>query len=207
MLRKGKLTGTGKVAELDHKAMAAMMIGDQPIAALDSRAPVPAGARSILAVKALKAPDRTGLKTINIGELDVKSGEIVGIAGISGNGQKEFLEVLAGQRQRDGGEVLVKGSPYGASRAEARTLNVRFIPEEPLRNACAPRMTVAENMAFRTFDLERGRQAGELDQHGRDQGLCGAPGRAVQGQDRLARLADRSRCRAATSSAPCSPAN
>ena len=63
-------------------------------------------------VKSLKAPDRTGLKTIDIGELDVKSGEIVGIAGISGNGQKEFLEVLAGQRQRDGGEVLIKGSPY-----------------------------------------------------------------------------------------------
>ena len=141
------------MSELSHKQMAAMMIGDQPIAALDSRAPVPVGARQILTVKALKAPDRTGLKTINIGELDVKSGEIVGVAGISGNGQKEFLEVLAGQRTRDAGDVLVKGSPYGASRAEARTLNVRFIPEEPLRNACAPRMTVAENMAFRTFDL------------------------------------------------------
>ncbi|RWD81742.1 ABC transporter ATP-binding protein [Mesorhizobium sp.] len=153
VLRKGRLTGTGKVSELSHKQMAAMMIGDQPIAALDSRAPVPVDARQVLTVRALKAPDRTGLKTINIGELDVKSGEIVGLAGISGNGQKEFLEVLAGQRTRDAGDVLVKGSPYGSSRAEARTLNVRFIPEEPLRNACAPRMTVAENMAFRTFDL------------------------------------------------------
>jgi ABC-type uncharacterized transport system ATPase subunit len=148
VLRKGRLTGTGKVSELSHKQMAAMMIGDQPIAALDSRSPVPVDARQVLT-----APDRTGLKTINIGALDVKSGEIVGVAGISGNGQKEFLEVLAGQRTRDAGDVLVKGSPYGASRAEARTLNVRFIPEEPLRNACAPRMTVAENMAFRTFDL------------------------------------------------------
>ena len=89
-----------------------MMIGDQPIAALDSRGAGASRRRSILSVKSLKAPDRTGLKTIDIGELDVKSGEIVGIAGISGNGQKEFLEVLAGQRQRDGGEVLVKGSPY-----------------------------------------------------------------------------------------------
>jgi general nucleoside transport system ATP-binding protein len=153
VLRKGRLTGTGKVAELDRKAMAAMMIGDQPIAALDSRAPVPADARSILMVKGVKAPDRTGLKSIRIDGLDVKSGEIVGVAGISGNGQKEFLEVLAGQRRRDGGEIVVKGAPYGASRVEARDLNVRFIPEEPLRNACAPKMTVAENMAFRTFDL------------------------------------------------------
>jgi ABC-type uncharacterized transport system ATPase subunit len=153
VLRKGKLTGTGKVKNLGHKAMAAMMIGDQPIATLDSRVGRKPEAAVVLAVKALKAPDRTGLKSINIDELDVCSGEIVGIAGISGNGQKEFLEVLAGQRQRNGGEITVKGAPYRASRTEARVLNVRFIPEEPLRNACAPRMTVAENLAFRTFDI------------------------------------------------------
>jgi len=153
VLRKGKLTGTGKVKELNHKAMAAMMIGDQPITALDSRSAHNLEAPIVLSVKSLKAPDRTGLKSINIGELDVRSGEIVGIAGISGNGQKEFLEVLAGQRPRDCGEIRVKGAPYGARRTESRELNVRFIPEEPLRNACAPRMTVAENLAFRTFDI------------------------------------------------------
>ncbi len=154
VLRKGKLTGTGKVKNLDRKAMAAMMIGDQPIAVLDSRKLPDKNAKTVLAVKSLKAPDRTGLKTIDVSELDVRAGEIVGIAGISGNGQKEFLEVLAGQRLRDGGEILVKGLPYTASRDESRDLNVRFIPEEPLRNACAPRMTVAENLSFRNFDID-----------------------------------------------------
>lgn len=154
VLRKGKLTGTGRVADLDHKAMAAMMIGDQPITTLDSRAATKADADIVLKVTSLKAPDRTGLKSIRIDDLGVRSGEIVGIAGISGNGQKEFLEVLAGQRARDGGAVLVKGSPYASSRTEARALNVRLIPEEPLKNACAPKMTVAENIAFRTFDID-----------------------------------------------------
>lgn len=154
VLRKGRLTGTGRVADLDHKAMAAMMIGDQPIAALDSRAAPKPDAAIVLKVKSLKAPDRTGLKSIRIEDLGVRSGEIVGIAGISGNGQKEFLEVLAGQRPRDGGEVLVRGSAYAATRAEARALNVRLIPEEPLKNACAPKMTVAENISFRTFDMD-----------------------------------------------------
>ncbi|RWL87898.1 MAG: ATP-binding cassette domain-containing protein, partial [Mesorhizobium sp.] len=111
-------------------------------------------AEIVLKVKALKAPDRTGLKSIDIADLGVRSGEIVGIAGISGNGQKEFLEVLAGQRPRNGGEVMVRGAAYAATRAEARALNVRLIPEEPLKNACAPRMTVAENIAFRTFDVD-----------------------------------------------------
>ena len=154
VLRKGRLTGTGKVSDLSHKEMAAMMIGDQPIAALDSRVEPKLDAEIVLKVKALKAPDRTGLKSIDIADLGVRSGEIVGIAGISGNGQKEFLEVLAGQRARDQGEVMVRGTAYAATRAEARALNVRLIPEEPLKNACAPRMTVAENIAFRTFDVD-----------------------------------------------------
>ena len=154
VLRKGRLTGTGRVVDLDRKAMAAMMIGDQPIAALDSRAEPRPDAEIVLKVKALKAPDRTGLKSIRIEDLGVRSGEIVGVAGISGNGQKEFLEVLAGQRPRDAGEVMVRGTPYAATRAEARALNVRLIPEEPLKNACAPKMTVAENISFRTFDVD-----------------------------------------------------
>ncbi|TGP53983.1 ABC transporter ATP-binding protein [bacterium M00.F.Ca.ET.230.01.1.1] len=154
VLRKGRLTGTGKVSDLSRREMAAMMIGDQPIAALDSRAEPKPDAEIVLKVKALKAPDRTGLKSIDIADLGVRSGEIVGIAGISGNGQKEFLEVLAGQRPRNGGEVMVRGAAYAATRAEARALNVRLIPEEPLKNACAPRMTVAENIAFRTFDVD-----------------------------------------------------
>jgi simple sugar transport system ATP-binding protein len=154
VLRKGRLTGTGRVVDLDRKAMATMMIGDQPIAALDSRAEPRLDAQIVLKVTALKAPDRTGLKSIRIEDLGVRSGEIVGIAGISGNGQKEFLEVLAGQRPRDAGEVMVRGTAYAATRAEARALNVRLIPEEPLKNACAPKMTVAENISFRTFDID-----------------------------------------------------
>jgi simple sugar transport system ATP-binding protein len=164
VLRKGKWAGGGKVADLDHKAMAAMMIGDQKIATIDARQPVAANAASVLTAEHIKALDRSGLKSINIGGLTVHAGEIVGIAGISGNGQKEFLEVLAGQRQRETGEIDVKGAPYGATRGEARALNVRFIPEEPLRNACAPRMTVADNLAFRTFDLDkRGQQSFWVD--------------------------------------------
>jgi simple sugar transport system ATP-binding protein len=153
VLRKGRLAGAGKVAELDRKAMAAMMIGDQPIAGLDSRAESAQGRDAVLSVRELKALDRTGLKQISIDALTLEAGEIVGIAGISGNGQKEFLEILAGQRERLSGEIAVKGAPYHATRGETRALNVRFIPEEPLHNACAPRMTVAENIAFRTFDL------------------------------------------------------
>ncbi|MGO8048564.1 hypothetical protein ACC713_38035, partial [Rhizobium johnstonii] len=52
------------------------------------------------------------------------------------------------------GEVMVNGETYGATRDETLRNRVRFIPEEPLQNACAPSMTVSENLAFRTFDLK-----------------------------------------------------
>jgi general nucleoside transport system ATP-binding protein len=154
ILRRGKLVGTGKVSELTTSDMAGMMIGDVKLAELDSRLPVPEAAKSVLKVEQVKAPDRSGLKTIEIDNLTVRSGEIVGIAGISGNGQKELTEILAGQRPTDRGTVTVNGETYGATRPETRRNNVRFIPEEPLQNACAPKMTVSENLAFRTFDLK-----------------------------------------------------
>ncbi|MDB5563264.1 MAG: transporter related protein [Hyphomicrobiales bacterium] len=156
VLRRGKLAGSGRVKDLTTRDMAGMMIGDVPLAALDSRLAVAPDAKPILSVKALSAPDRSGLKTIRIADLNVRSGEIVGIAGISGNGQKEFVEVLAGQRKKTAGDIRVKAAPYAATRGETRENNVRFIPEEPLQNACAPKMTVAENLAFRTFDVGQG---------------------------------------------------
>ncbi|APO72950.1 sugar ABC transporter ATP-binding protein [Rhizobium etli 8C-3] len=154
ILRRGRLVGTGKVDELSTAEMAAMMIGDVKLAELDSRLPVAASARPVLTLSQVKAPDRSGLKTIEIDELIVRSGEIVGIAGISGNGQKELTEILAGQRPTDTGQVMVNGKVYGATREETRDNKVRFIPEEPLQNACAPKMTVSENLAFRSFDLK-----------------------------------------------------
>ena len=154
ILRRGKLIGTGKVAELSTADMAAMMIGDVKLAELDTRIPVSDAAKPVLTVENVKAPDRSGLKTIEIEHLSVRAGEIVGIAGISGNGQKELAEILAGQRPTDTGRILVNGETYGATRAETRKNRVRFIPEEPLHNACAPKMTVSENLAFRTFDQD-----------------------------------------------------
>lgn len=156
ILRRGKLVGGGTVGELSTADMAALMIGDVKLATLDTRLPVADAAQPILQMAGIKAPDRSGLKTIEIEDLRVRSGEIVGIAGISGNGQKELTEILAGQRPTDAGTVSVKGKAYGATRQETRKNNVRFIPEEPLQNACAPKMTVSENLAFRTFDLKAG---------------------------------------------------
>ncbi|MGB5914809.1 MAG: ATP-binding cassette domain-containing protein, partial [Phormidesmis sp.] len=60
--------------------------------------------------------------------------------------------VLSGQRSETAGQLIVNGEPYGATRTEMFRHQVCTLPEEPLRNACVPNMSVAENMALRTFD-------------------------------------------------------
>ncbi|MCH8466096.1 MAG: ABC transporter ATP-binding protein [Roseinatronobacter sp.] len=168
VLRRGRYVGGGVVAELSQAQMSAMMIGAVTLAQPSPRIGQREGV--VLEIGGLCATDRSGLKDISIDGLKVHAREIVGIAGISGNGQKELMEVLTGERPRRAGHVLVKGVRWDASRAKARRLNVRFLPEEPLRNACAPRMSVAENIGFRVFDgLGTGTQfwlrPAELRQH------------------------------------------
>ena len=85
-------------------------------------------------------------------DLTVRCGEILGVAGVSGNGQRELVEALVGQRPRLAGTVSVMSTPYHATRAENRQLKVRSLPEEPLRNACVADLSVFENMALRDFD-------------------------------------------------------
>ncbi len=155
VLRRGKLAGAGKVLDLTRDDMAAMMIGSRTVRVVAEREGRPEAA-PVLQAAALVATDQTGTRSIHIDELIVNRREIVGIAGVSGNGQKELAEVLAGQRPAQSGEVKVEGTAYAASRAEMRAHNVRYIPEEPLRNACAPRMAVSENLAFRIFDANGG---------------------------------------------------
>ena len=156
VLRHGRYSGGGKVADLSHEDMAAMMVGTRRPSAPTQRAQVarPADATPVLALEQVRARDRSGLKSIQIDALNVYAGEIVGIAGVSGNGQTELMEILAGQRPYRTGTLRVNGVPYRARRAQARANGVRYLPEEPLRNACAPQMTVAENMAFRNFDVD-----------------------------------------------------
>jgi general nucleoside transport system ATP-binding protein len=93
-----------------------------------------------------------GTQAVHGVNLSVHRGEILGVAGVSGNGQRELVEALVGQRPRLGGQVRVMGSPYNATRTENRQLKVRSLPEEPLHNACVSALSVAENMALRDFD-------------------------------------------------------
>ncbi|MDQ0083698.1 simple sugar transport system ATP-binding protein [Variovorax boronicumulans] len=161
VLRRGKAVHHCRVVDTSPAQLAqAMMGGEQATTSTPvARKPVPANAPVALKVEGLKAQGDRGTLALHDLSLSVRAGEILGVAGVSGNGQRELVEALVGQRPRLAGKVTVMGQAYGAHRAENRKLKVRSLPEEPLRNACVGDLSVAENMALRDFDqppLSRG---------------------------------------------------
>jgi ABC-type uncharacterized transport system ATPase subunit len=167
VLRRGKRVHGAPVAGTTPEQLAQAMIGDSAASAsaivaegsAAPRAATPPDALIALQVDGLSAIGDRGTLAVQALSLQVRRGEILGIAGVSGNGQRELVEALVGQRPRSAGSVQVVGEPYLAKRAENRLLQLRALPEEPLRNACVGELSVAQNMALRDFDeapLQRG---------------------------------------------------
>ncbi|MBA4211599.1 MAG: ABC transporter ATP-binding protein [Polaromonas sp.] len=160
VLRRGQLVLSKAVAQTDPDELAHAMVGQAAAKAQLEKTAQPLDAEVTLAVDALTVMGDRGDLALNGLTLQVRAGEILGIAGVSGNGQKELMQALTGQRARLGGDVTVRGEPYAGRRQQNRVLQVRSLPEEPLINACVPDMSVAENMALRLFDEAPQAQAG-----------------------------------------------
>jgi ABC-type uncharacterized transport system ATPase subunit len=152
VLRRGQFAGSGATSELSRADLAAMMIGRTELPQSAARLGRTEDGEAVLSLHSLRAVDDSGQRNIAIESLAVHRREIVGIAGVSGNGQKELVEVLGGQRTPLAGRIKVNSLPYRATRSEAQAAGVHCLPEEPIRSACAPKMSVAENLAFRSFD-------------------------------------------------------
>ena len=153
VLRRGRAVGGGGAGALSAPELTAMMIGAPQVpTSLERRGT--AAAEQRLLVQRLRTAGDAGRPGLDIARLAVHPREIVGVAGVSGNGQKELAEVLGGQRAPLAGAVIVAGESYTAIRAEAQARGVRVLPEEPLRNGCVPRMSVSDNLNLRSFDRD-----------------------------------------------------
>jgi simple sugar transport system ATP-binding protein len=153
VLRRGQLAGEGNVADLSPAAMAEMMVGARDIPSVEARRGHSSEPQRVrLSIMDLTVENDTGLPAVSKLNLEVRAGEIVGVAGVSGNGQRELVEALMGQREAVAGTLQVEGQPYHARRSQMRQHKVFSLPEEPLRNACVGTLSVADNMALRNFD-------------------------------------------------------
>ena len=118
-----------------------------------------------------RALDDNGRPALRDVDLDVRAGEILGIVGVAGNGQRELSQVLTGLRPITSGQVLVDGAVVGSlDPATFAGLGIGHIPEDRLRNGIAPSLSITDNAVLREYKAEpvsRGplfnpRAAGEL---------------------------------------------
>jgi simple sugar transport system ATP-binding protein len=146
VLRAGRVTGVCNPAEESNASLSRLMIGAEPPALMHRE--VQTGA-AVLKVQGLSLPreDQFGVDLIDL-QFEVRAGEVVGIAGVSGNGQKELLYALSGEDPRaEPAMVQVAGQNAGRlNPRRRRALGLHFVPEERLGRGAVPTMGLAHNL-------------------------------------------------------------
>ena len=157
VLRRGVVVGTRVTGEIDDRELASLMVGRATVG-VRRRAGSVAGA-AVLRVAGLSALGRQGLPALREATFDVREGEILGVAGVSGNGQTELVDVLCGVRRASAGSVAVGGADLtGAAPARVVAAGVGRIPEDR-HAAVVSELSVAHNLALEHLsEFRRGPQ-------------------------------------------------
>ena len=143
VMRGGVVTGQVARVDADRHELARLMVGrDIDLDAQQFAAGSPGSPCLIAKGVTVRDGEQTALDAI---DLEVRAGEIVGVAGVSGNGQRELADVLAGVLAPTSGVVEVNGQPIRSARA-ARAAGVAYVPEERLGTGLAPSLTIGENL-------------------------------------------------------------
>jgi len=147
VMRGGRVVGGGLASEMSVEAMAELMVGrvPAPLGARASRAP---GVRVLEAID-LRAADARGLPAVVDVSLGVRGGEIVGLAGVEGNGQHELVECLAGLRTATAGRVRIAGIDVTGQGARTHSeAGLAHIPADRLKRGLVAELTSAENLVL-----------------------------------------------------------
>ena len=151
VLRDGRLVKALKKEETTEQELAQLMVGRE-ISMGRRNTENTTRNESILRVKGLTVLNDKKLKAVNDLSFDLYAGEILGIAGVSGNGQKELMEALAGLRPTVSGYLEVRGEDISRSSPRERiSRGVAFIPEDRYGFALIKTMTVAENASLKCY--------------------------------------------------------
>lgn len=148
VLSHGKVTGETETAHADKDLIVRMMSGDDlpDMTVYEKKSPLPEIA---LQCSGVTARDERGVQTLNGVELTVHQGEIVGVAGVEGNGQNELAEVLAGVRAMDAGEIRVNGKELGRAAASFIQAGVGYVPADRNAVGTVPDFPLYENWLLR----------------------------------------------------------
>jgi general nucleoside transport system ATP-binding protein len=151
VLRRGRSVATVAAADATPRSLAALMVGRE--IELDRR-PVRGAevGEHVLELEGVSADGDRGLAALTNVSLSVRTGEIVAVAGVAGNGQRELAETIVGIRPRTSGTVRVAGRPLrGGDPRSAIRAGIGFVPEDRLGTGVAPGLSVASNVVLKSY--------------------------------------------------------
>lgn len=171
VIRRGKSIDTVNVADVSSQQLADMMVGRAVSFKTDKKEAHPT--HNVLEITDLHVNDRRGIGAVNGLNLEVRAGEVVGIAGIDGNGQTELVNAITGLTKVESGEIKIKGEVTTNKKPRHITnLGIGHVPEDRHRDGMVLDMTLAENIALQTYYQEPNSHHGILDYKYINQHAC-----------------------------------
>lgn len=162
VIRRGKSIETVDVAGATNEDLAEWMVGRSVSFKTEKIASNPK--EVILSIKDLVVNENRGIPAVKGLNLDVRAGEVVGIAGIDGNGQSELIQAITGLRKVKSGSITIKGEEVvGKTPRKITEMQVSHVPEDRHRDGLVLQMSVAENIALQTYYKEPNSKNGILN--------------------------------------------
>ena len=150
VLRSGKVVGTADPSESSTQDLATMMVGREVSFEVEKEPSSPGDI--MLEVKGLTVADDRGHRAVEDLGLTVRSGEILGIAGVEGNGQRELVETIAGMREALAGDVRIGGrSVMGLSARDIESLGVGHVPEDRTKHGIVKPYPITDNLVLNRY--------------------------------------------------------
>lgn len=172
VIRRGKYIGTVDVKDVTSQQLADMMVGRAVSFKTPKKDATPQ--EVVLSVQDLVVKENRGLEAVKGLSLEVRAGEVLGIAGVDGNGQSELVQALTGLRKVESGKVTLNGDDITNQRPRKITLEgVGHVPEDRHKYGLVLDMTLAENIALQTYFTDPLSKNGilnynEINEHARD---------------------------------------
>ncbi len=168
VLRGGKVAGTADPTSATQQSLANLMVGRDVVFQVEKTPPSPGD--PVLAVRGLRVDDDRGVQTVNGFDVDVRRGEIFGVAGVEGNGQRELVEAITGMRRKVAGKVHILGiDATKLSPRKISELGVAHVPEDRSKHGLVSSYSIADNTVLNRYNkrpyARRGlRQRGPIEE-------------------------------------------
>ena len=168
VIRRGKYIGTVEVKDTTQQQMASMMVGREVSFKVDKKPSEPG--EEVLRIENLSVLSSRKVLGLKDFSLHVRRGEIVGVAGVEGNGQTELIEAITGLREVVSGAIHLNGKEITSySRRERNEAGIAHIPEDRQKHGLVLEYTVGENMILKTYYQEPHAKHGFLQQQSIDE--------------------------------------